>query len=181
MVTGILTLVPPAGTGARADIKNARVGRERLDTLIAALKAQREDARAAFLRTVATDLAGLKGAPTRTFTETEFAKFTTAHNTDKDLENRITAFESLAPLLDEYIEHLIEKNHTELVALLAEERAALESQLEKEDDDKALVESRIEAIDADLAKWSTPSQKSAKTPRAKSTAKKAGARKPGRK
>lgn len=165
MVTSILALAPPAGTDARADIKNARVGRERLDTVIATLKTQRDDARVAFLRTVAADLAGLKDAPTKSFTEAEFAKCTTANNADKDLENRIVAFESLAPLLDEYIEHLAEKNHDELISLLTEERTALEAQREKEDADIALVESRIEAIDEEIAKWST-------APRAKSKAKK---------
>ena len=164
MVTG--TTAPPAST----DIKNARVGRERLDTLIATLKAQRENARTAFLRTVAADLAGLKCAPSKIFTDAQFSKYTAAQNADKALENRIAAFESLVPLLDEYIDHLTMKNRTEVVEQLTEERTALEAQREQEDADKAMVESRIEAIDAEVAKWSTPSRKSSKKARTKSAA-----------
>ena len=165
MATGTTNQAPLAST----DIKNARVGRERLDALIATLKAQREQTRATFLRNIAADLAGLKYAPSKIFTDAQFAKYTAAQNADKDIENRIAAFESLVPLLDDYIEQLAEKNRSEVVAQLAEERAGLEAQREKEDADKALVESRIEAIDAEVAKWSTPARK--KT-RAKSAANK---------
>lgn len=172
MATSIVALPAPTSTDARTDIKNARLAYERLDAVIAALKTQREVARSTFLRTVAADLAGLKDVPTKAFTDAEFAKCTAAENADKELHNRIAAFENLVPQVDEYIEELAEKYRADFIELLTEERAALEAQREKEDADKAVLESRIEAIDAQLAKWSGKTARStARKPKAASVRK----------
>jgi hypothetical protein len=177
MVTSILTLVPPAGSEARSEIKNARLARDRIEVLIATLKTQRSEARAAFLRVLGADLAALKDTPTKAFVDAAYAKYTTSNHSDKELENRIQAFESLAPLLDAHVKELAEKYHADFIALLTEERAALELQREKEDEDKSAVEASIAAVEAELAKWSTPAPATTKrasaTAKAKSAAKKA--------
>src|SRR3954471_925763 len=106
MVTSILTLVPPAGVDVRAEIRNARIARDRVQALIALLESQRSDASATLLKTIAADFAALKDAPNKAFADTEFTKYSAWSTADQDFGKRIDAFESLEPLIDGYVDQL---------------------------------------------------------------------------
>ena len=173
MVTSILTLVPPTGTDVRADIKNARLARDRVHALILLLQTLRTDTSTALLKTIAADFAALKDGPTKQFADAEFNKYSAWSTADQELDKRIDVFEALAPLLDAYVDELAEKHRAEFVALLTEERDALEAQLDKEEADEAAVEARIQAVEAELAKWSTAKYTAARSTKTRSTKAKA--------
>ena len=173
MVTSIVSLVPTTGTDIRAEIKNARLARDRVHALITLLETQRADASAALLKTISADFAALKDTPTKQFADAEYAKYTAWSTADQELEKRIDAFEALEPQIDAYVVTLATDHEDEFVALLKEERAALQLQLAKENADEVAVQARIDAVDEELAKYSGAySSKSAASARRK-TAKRA--------
>ena len=169
MVTSILTLVPPAGVDVRAEIRNARLARDRVQALVTLLQSQRSDASATLLKTLAADFAALKDAPNKAFADTEFTKYSAWSTADQDFGKRIDAFESLEPLIDAYVDELAAGHRAEIVAILTEERDTLEAQLDKEEADTTAVEARIQQLDVELAKWSTSAK--AKTTRPRKAAK----------
>ena len=169
MVTSILTLVPPTGTDVRTEIKNARLARDRVHALIVLLQTLRTDTSTTLLKTIAADFAALKDGPTKQFADVEFNKYSAWSTADQELDKRIDVFEALAPLLDAYVDELAEKHRAEFVALLTEERDTLKAQLEKEEADEVAVEARIEAVEAELAKWSTSKYATARSTKARST------------
>ena len=188
MVTSIVSLVPAsAGADVKTDMKNARTAREQVKALIALLQSQRAEAATSLLKTLATDFSALKDTPTKQFGDTEFTKYTTWATADQELDKRIDAFTKVVDKLDKYVETLAKKHRAEFVAILTDERNALQAELDKDEADEANLEDQIEEVQAEIDKWSssssaarkkTPKKKASKKVAKKTATKKRGKRRP---
>jgi hypothetical protein len=148
--TNVFALVKPANPDdIRTDIKNTLDARERLQTLFAALAAQRRDALNAFLRAFAADLA-VKGAPDRAFVDAQYAKFTARKAADDELAKRLEALDAIRVDLESRIGEFEKTHRNEVVELLTRQIAALSEGPQVPESDKDAVNQRITGLQAEL-------------------------------
>jgi hypothetical protein len=149
--SNVVALIQPANLiDIRTDIKNTLDARDRLQTLLATLATQRQDALNAFLRAFAADLAAIKGTPDRAFVDAQFAKFTARKSADDELAKRIDVLNVIRVALEHRIGEFAKTNRDEVIELLKQQISALEEQTQGPGSDQDAVNQRIAALQDEL-------------------------------
>jgi hypothetical protein len=149
--TNVVALTQPANLrDIPTDINNTLEARERLQTLLATLAAQRQDALKAFLRAFAADLASVKGAPDRAFVDAQYTKFTARKAADDELAKRLEALDAIRVDLESRIGEFEKTHRNEVVELLTRQIAALSEGPQVPESDKDALNQRITGRQAQL-------------------------------